>query len=419
MSIPFVFESQSILYKFGADKVMLRAGKVLGIAAGFLLFLQIVFSARLKILDQIFALDRLHFFHRLNAVFITTLILLHPVFVLAPEGLTNFSFDLRSWPEMVGACLLALLFSITVTGLWRLKFKLSFDRWLFFHRLATTAAVALLVLHVLFVSDTFKQGIPRVSVFLACGLYFLLLTWMKVKPRLLKKKPWLVSGVTKLAADAFSVELTPAEKTKFSYFPGQFAFLSFASQNISAEEHPFTISSSPTRPMNVSFTVRCCGDWTWDIGRVKAGDSAFVDGPYGRFSYLRDKSCEIIMIAGGIGITPMLSMLRHMADTGEDKRVTMIWSNQTRQHVIYEDELNRLQERLPLFRLLYFFTRESAAGVGGGRLDQVQLQGSLENCNRQAAVFLCGPPPMIRDMRRCLPKLGFAKRKIHWEKFSL
>ena len=419
VSIPFVFESQSILYKFGANKIMLRVGKILGITAALLILVQVIFSARLKILDRTVALDRLYSFHRLNAILITALIVLHPVLVLIPEGLTNISFDLRSWPEMVGTLLLFLLLSIAVTGIWRLKFNLSFDRWLFIHRLATSTVVLMLGLHVLYVSDTFKQPIPRFSVLVVCGIYFFVLAWIKIKAKLLRAKPWIVKGVTALNKDTFNVELSPVKEIAFSYFPGQFAFLTFASRGISSEEHPFTISSSPTRPNSLSFTVRSCGDWTRKIEELNVGDTAFVDGPYGKFSFLSDKNCDIVMIAGGIGITPMLSMLRYMADTEETRKITLIWSNRTKQNVICENELNKLKNRLPGFQFSHVFTRESTEGEGGRRLDQAQLQTFSKDCDRRAAVFLCGPLPLMQNVRNWLVKLGFVKKNIHWEKFSL
>jgi predicted ferric reductase len=217
------------------------------------------------------------------------------------------------------------------------------------------------------------------------------------------------------------VELSPPKNKSFSYFPGQFAFLSFVSRELSAEEHPFTISSTPTRPEALSFTIRSCGDWTQKINELKIGDSAFVDGPYGKFSFLddNDQQTDIIMIAGGIGITPILSMLRYMVDTNETRKITLIWSNRTRQHIICEHELNTIQNRLPNFRIFYIFSRETMAGNNGRRLDRVQLQTFLKDSDRQAAVFLCGPLPFIKNIRNCLVTIGFAKKRIHWENFSL
>ena len=419
VSIPFLFESQSILYKFGIDKIMLRTGKILGIVAVVLILIQILFSARLKMLDRIVALDRLYYVHRINAFLIVTLIFLHPILVLLPEGLTNISFDMRSWPEMVGVLLLLLLLSITVTGVWRLKLKIPFERWLFVHRLATFVVIVLVGLHVLYVSDTFKQPIPRLSVLLICGVYCSIFVWIRIKSKLLRVNPWDVSGVTALSKDTFLVELSLANKKEFSYLPGQFVFLSFASPGVPDEEHPFTISSTPTRSDTLSFTIRNCGDWTRTIDKLMVGDSAFVDGPYGKFSFLNERDCEIIMIAGGIGITPMLSMLRYMADTEEARKITLIWTNRTDRHLLYEDELDKLQNSLPGFHLINIFTRESTTGVESRRLNQIQLQTLVKDCDRRAAVFLCGPSPLMRSVLTWLPKIGFSRKNIHWEKFSL
>jgi len=86
-SIPFLFESASILYKFGADKLMLRTGKVLGMIAGTLLLLQLVLAARIRFLDRIFALDRLFYFHQISGTLIAACVIIHTKLIMLPEDI--------------------------------------------------------------------------------------------------------------------------------------------------------------------------------------------------------------------------------------------------------------------------------------------------------------------------------------------
>jgi predicted ferric reductase len=419
-SVPFVFESRSILYKLGSDKTFLRTGKIIGIIAATLLLLQLSLSSRIKLLDNIFALNRLYLFHRVNAVVVAVLAVVHPLLVFAPEDISSIPVELKYWPEVLGAFLLLLIWLITASGLWRLFLDFSFHRWWLFHRIAAFAAVVMLIFHVLSGSETFESGLPRLIVFLTASIYAIVFGWVKIKPLLIRNRPYSVTNVKKAGQDTYAVEVTPQRGSIFKYVPGQFAFISFKSENLSSEEHPFTISSTPSQPQSLQFLIRCSGDWTGLIGCLKSGDTAYIDGPYGRFSYLFINShSEYVMIAGGIGITPMLSMLRYMADVDETGQVTLIWSNRTREDIVFADEFADLEQRLQGLRVHHIFTRQPDSSGIRGRLNKDKLDSLLSGCNRQVPVFICGPPLMMDEVRKGLIKTGFSPALIHTEEFSL
>ena len=121
-TIPFLFESPSILYKFGIDKMFLRSGKVLGVTAAVLVFFQILLVSRLKILDRIFSLNRIYTFHRINGITIAALALLHPILVVAAENFTFFPFEKRYWPVFLGVGVLIFILVVMTTANCRLIF---------------------------------------------------------------------------------------------------------------------------------------------------------------------------------------------------------------------------------------------------------------------------------------------------------
>ncbi len=419
-SMPFIFETGSILYKLGADKTFLRTGKVIGTLAAVLILLQLPLTARLAAMDHIFSLNRMYLYHRVNAVLVACLALLHPLLVFAPEDISSFPVELKYWPEVLGALLLVLIGIITATGLWRLFLNFSFHRWWLFHRIVTLSAVVLLVVHVLYGSENYEDGMPRFILILSAGVYGLLLFRVKIKALVLKYKSYVVTRVIKEGEDIYSVELSPRRGAVFNYVPGQFAFLSFKSEGISSEEHPFTISSSPSRPHNLLFSIRCSGDWTGLINRITPGDKAFIDGPYGRFSYLFSNGhSEYIMIAGGIGITPMVSMLRYMADCDQSKRVTLIWSNRTSRDIVFADEFSDLERRIKGLRTIHVLTRQTGVPAGAERLNRDRLAALLTGCNRKVPVFICGPYRMMKEVRSGLVAIGFVPGLIYTEEFRL
>jgi predicted ferric reductase len=242
----------------------------------------------------------------------------------------------------------------------------------------------------------------------------------KLKRFFLKSLRYRVTGVMPLGKDARSIELEPENHPVFDYIPGQFAFLTFISEHIADEEHPYTISSTPTRPSSLQFNIRCSGDWTRHIGRLRIGDKARIDGPYGRFSHLSlTGQGDLVMIAGGIGITPMLSMLRYMADVNDPRRISLIWSNRAKEDVILPDEFRDFEQRLKGLEMTQIFTREPGETGKKGRLDRNRLQKLLSGCSKESRFFLCGPPKMMQAVHRALIQLGFPSHAIHMEQFRL
>ena len=124
------------------------------------------------------------------------------------------------------------------------------------------------------------------------------------------------------------------------------------------------------------------------------------------------------MIAGGIGITPMLSMLRYMSDHEDQRRITLLWSNRTREHLFGSDELEAIGQKLTGFKWVPIFTREDSKGDRIRRMNRNSLEMLLSDCGRDAAIFLCGPPGMVSQIRPALKRIGFSRKSIHIETFG-
>ncbi|MFO7556204.1 MAG: ferredoxin reductase family protein [Desulfobacterales bacterium] len=419
-SIPFLFESPSILYKFGLYKIILRTGKVMGVTAGILVFCQVLLVSRLKILDRIFSLNRIYNLHRINGMTIASLALLHPVFIIASEKFTFFPFEKRYWPEFLGVGVLTLIVFLVINANWRAFFGMAYHKWLRFHRIGALLAISLMPIHILFVSETFKSGLPRASVFVAGGITLLLIIKLLYRRFFSCKEKFVVSSVEPVARNTYSVDVRPCEGKVREYIPGQFAFITPVSEHVPQEEHPFTIASSLSRPDTLQFVVRALGDWTHTIHRLKIGDPVCIDGPYGLFSHMIWPANDpVIMIAGGIGITPMLSMLRNMADTNDPRKVLLIWSNKTREHIVFPEEFEDLERRLQEFRIVHVMTENTIEGDRKMRMDKVKLERLLAECSRKSRVFICGPSGMMNDVSRALKKIGFLSNRVYKEEFKL
>lgn len=420
IAIPFIFESQTLRYKFGFARKLLLAGHLLGVAAGFFLLFQLVLSVRIKFLDKVFSINRLLTQHRNSGIIIGAFALLHVLIILLSLGSETLSLNLRQWPEFVGVLLLIMILGTVFFGLFRRYMGLPYERWWFFHRIGPPLTVIVLTVHVLFVSDTFRYGFPRNLVLGAIILYALLYAWTRIRNLLVSRCIYRIEDVS-VAGDGINrIELRPENEREIKYSPGQFAFLRFKSDKIPGEQHPFTISSSPTRTPNVEFTIRASGDWTRKIKYLEKGEEASLQGPFGLYGHLDLKnSKEMIMIAGGIGITPMLSILRYLSDMEDNRKITLVWSNRTRKQVVYPDEFVDLEEILSGLKIIHVFSRDPEYEGEKGRVDKEMLERLLLKCSRESMVLVCGPPLMMEQVRRVLIELGFPRRSIIIEHFAL
>lgn len=165
VTVPFIYESQTLWYKVGSDKTMLRAGQILGLLAYVALAVQILLGTRGKTLEHVFGVPALVGWHKANGIFLCVFAALHIFLVLAPEGLGNLPLGLKHWPEMVGGGLFLLLFLQVVSSVLRPRLHFPYKPWRAWHRLVGYLALGLAGVHVLFVADSFAQGVPRMAFF--------------------------------------------------------------------------------------------------------------------------------------------------------------------------------------------------------------------------------------------------------------
>lgn len=410
--------------KYGtAGAYLVTTGKIFGLLAAALVFLQFAWSAKLKALDRVFGLHRVLSAHRVLGASAVVLASLHPLFVFAPQAREIGALRLEIFPELLGAALLVGLWTGVCTGLWREFLGVRYEIWFRFHRIGMFSAVVLIALHGLNVTDDILDGWPLYALTVAFCLYVALFVWEKgIRPRVLKKRMYTVTSVTPAGRDTYAVELARGDGETFSYGPGQFAFVTFHSEALPLERHPWTISSTPTRPKSLIFTIKRSGDFTRLIGRLKPGDRAVVDGPYGLFSYpahVRDPNEGLVMVAGGVGVTPMLSMLRYMADTGDARETILVWSNRTEADILCREELETINGRLSNLAVHHVLSRQSDFKGRTGRLDRGMLEELLSGWSREASAFVCGPPPMMDAVCKALKRIGFRAGLIHTERFSI
>jgi predicted ferric reductase len=182
VSIPFLYESQTLWYRFGPARTVLLTGQLAGGLAATSLFLQLLLGARGKFLEKIFGVANLLRWHKANALILLSLAGIHATLILYTEGLTSL-FDSENWPELVGAALLATVLAMVVSSLFRQRIGLPFGRWRLAHRVLGYVAPTLVAIHILFVSDSFARGVPRAGLFVILAGLAAAILWNKLESR--------------------------------------------------------------------------------------------------------------------------------------------------------------------------------------------------------------------------------------------
>lgn len=415
-TIPFIWESKSLWYKVGVDRTLLQAGKIAGICAAILLFFQILLALRLRFLDRIFALDRLYHLHKQAGLAILTLAVLHASLIIVPEGIKNLPIGWKFWPEMLGGAILLLLFAFVGTALFR-KRLMPYYLWRKVHRPMGYLIAFALSVHIFNVSDSFEKSIPNYALWTLVGAVLFIVILAKIRSFYGSRRRLTIKSCDRANDDILSIEVTAP--LSFAHAPGQFAFLRLFGNDISPEAHPFTISSAPqinsSQDGTLQFYIKKCGDWTENISPEKIRHAS-IEGPFGLFSYKAQPPADLIVfIAGGIGITPLLSMLRQLSCEENNTKIMLIWSVSRKKDVFLDVELSSLKEKLTQLTIHICYSQEP----GGRRLDLELLSHYLQSVPDKTHFYICGPELMMVQTQKNLKDLGHAAKSIFWERFAL
>jgi NAD(P)H-flavin reductase len=205
---------------------------------------------------------------------------------------------------------------------------------------------------------------------------------------------------------------------------GQFVSVSLPSQEGWSAPHPFTISSAPEDKI-LSITVKKSGSFTGALHELPPGSKLRCLGPLGKFCRDIDSQPAIVMIGGGIGITPFLSVLRHFRNISSVNKITLIWINKTRADVFAQNEIAELSKLLNL-TIIHCLSREAdVQDFFQAQFPNILYEkGHLSldilkkyKVEKNAAFYLCGPPPMMDSALAGLAGLQIFQSSIEREMF--
>lgn len=206
---------------------------------------------------------------------------------------------------------------------------------------------------------------------------------------------------------------------EFSFLPGQWIDC-YAEIDGRQEVAGYTMTSSPTAGGTIEIAVRYSEDnpvTRFLHEAAEVGDLLQVDGGQGEFYYRREMGDSLVLIAGGIGVTPMMSILRYVDAAEPDVSATLFYSAKSPSELIFRDDLEEMATRNEQIRCILTVTGSGDEPWDGrfGRIDSTLINES--GLNPDALFYICGPPPMGPDMARLLEGLGIPSSRIKYEQW--
>jgi len=299
--------------------------------------------------------------------------------------------------------------------------RIPYEVWRLGHVLLTTGGLILAVVHIEGVDYYIEAPGRRVFWVSFVCVWVLLVVYVRlIKPWHMRRRPYRVVEVKPETPSTCTVAVEPEGHEGFRFKPGQFAWLTVRASPYALKEHPFSIASSAEMPRRLTFTIKNLGDFTRTVPTFQPGERAYLDGPYGAFSVDRFVSAPgFVFIAGGVGIAPVMSMLRTLADRHETRPLILVYANNRAEGVIFREELETLKDRLRL-KLVHVLRQPPTDWQGErGVVSVPLLEKNLPDNRHEYEYFLCGPKPMTQCVEEALHELNVPLGRVHSELFNL
>lgn len=399
-----------------ASNALIVLGRLTGLYAALLMAFQLLLVARLPWFDRRIGMDRLTSWHRWTGFSVLWLLLSHAVFIVFGYARSssldpvNQLVDLAETVEGVLRAIVALAI-ILVVGAVSARYarrRLAYETWHFIH-LYTYVAVVLAFTHQVAAGTTFASspvataywyGVWGLALASVCAGRLVLPLWRNLRHRL------RVTAVVPESDNVVSIYITGRDLDRLPARAGQFFLWRFLTKDRWWQANPFSLSAAPDG-RTLRLTAKRAGDGSAALRHLKVGTRVFAEGPYGAFTTLHRTRPDAVLIAGGVGVTPIRALLEELHG-----HAVVIYRVATDRDAVLYDELRDLA--LARGAELHLVT--------GPPVPDRLAPGELARLVPDIAdrdVYLCGPPPMMNAVLGSLRELGVPAPQTHFERFSL
>lgn len=404
-----------------------RAAAALGMVALVAMAIQFVTSGRFEAVSGRLGIDKIMAFHKIAAWWVLIALIAHPLAYVLPTwaddpalGVERLTAYLTLPHYRSGVVSLAALVALVISAMLRDRLPWRYEMWRAAHVVLGLLAVGG-GLHHAVTAGRFSAMGPLNGLWWVTGLAVIAVMAVLYGWRwlLLHRQPWQLASVTKLADRMWELDIQPAKGSgALGYSAGQFVWMTEGRRRFPLFDHPFSIADSPLRP-GLSLIIKEAGDFTGGIGRLAPGTAIGIDGPYGEFTLNHHAGDGVLLLAGGVGIAPVMGLLRDLVARRDPRPVRLAYAAGTPKNFACLPEIEAAKRVLDLQVMLV--SEDGAPGWSGlvGRLTQDRLRDLLEGLDPQHAVALiCGPGPMVTAVSDALLDLGMPMNKVIYERFD-
>ena len=402
----------------GTFQIITTISRVAALAGAYLALLGLLLVARITWIERAVGHDRLVSWHRKSAPYSLFLILIHVLLVAvgyAANDKVQVAVELwrlvTTYPWMLPAFVGFLAFMAAgISSYKRVRSEIKYETWWTIH-LYTYIAIAFSFMHqvltgVMFIGHPLNRAYwTGLYIFVAVTIVIWRIAIPLYKTLRFKLR---VARVTVEAPGIISIHVSGRNLNKLKAEGGQFFNWRFLDGSRWYESHPFSLSAAPTAN-EMRFTVKDLGDHSRSLISVKPGVRVMIEGPYGTFTkHQSHKSRPILLIGGGVGITPIRALLEELP---ANRDISLIYRTSNEEGLIFLDEITDLAKRknvrlhvLPGSRRLY-------------PLDSAHLLKLVPNV-QESEIYICGPTSLTELIRATALELGMPKNRVHSEIFE-
>lgn len=426
----------SQLWRGGAPERVTTVGVGLGLTALAAFALNVILGARLFAVQRFFGgLSSLYRVHRIFGRVVYALVLLHVCLILAGRSLVRMTDALLLFTPGAGLEVWAgvVAFAVMTTGIYlTLYARLTHETFVWVQRglgatFIVAAVHAFLIDRALSNSTALKSYLAALALAAAAAFVYRSV----LGDLLVRRYDYVVTEAKELDPSVVEIAMAPVDRA-LKPRPGQFVFVTFYSDRFDAQFHPISMKAagssaiielrpgqardqfhpfsltSPAGARELRLVVKAVGSFTKALHLLEPGAAARVEGPYGEFSYLNVDNPNQVWLAGGIGITPFLSMARSLGDDGYE--ILLYHAVKTRAEAFFARELDEIAARTPGF--MVEIVPEDEAGFLTA--EAIGRAVDLGRCD----FLIVGPPAMESALTEQLLRAGVPASRIHSERFA-